>query len=290
MGYTHYGRIGDIWKHLPLCNFLVNEKPRWYIETNSARPCYPLTRSTERDYGIYTILDNASESDVIMNSVFYKTLTNHGGKGAIPREYLGSPGLAMNVLRDNAEKYIFCDIEEEPLDAIRDYAVRIGLSNRVRTYKNDSIKTIDFLRNNLSPSDFIHIDPYSISEKNAEEKTFFDTFLDSVAGGMKSMLWYGFDTNGQRRELVNWMKAKAKSSFIRPGNKVIAIELYLSSIRENEVIVNPGVVGCGIAIGNLSQRSIHEFDGLADELVKIYQNSMIPGGHEGRLEKRRYFL
>ena len=68
MSYTHYGEIGDIWKHLPLCEFLANEKPRYYIESNSAYPVYELTPSWERDYGIYTILGNIAQSSILGGS------------------------------------------------------------------------------------------------------------------------------------------------------------------------------------------------------------------------------
>lgn len=36
MPYSHYGEIGDVWKHLPLCFFLTEEKPTVYVESNSA--------------------------------------------------------------------------------------------------------------------------------------------------------------------------------------------------------------------------------------------------------------
>jgi len=225
-----------------------------------------------------------------MNSIFYQTLANYNDNKTIFNEYLGSPGLAMNVLKDTVEKYIFCDIEENSLNAIKDYSLKLNLSTRVRTFKNDSIKTIDSLIDNFSSSDFIHIDPYSIADKNAEGKTFFDTFLDSVKRGMKSMLWYGYENNYQRKYLYNWMKEKVNSSYIKANNNVILIELFLSSIRENEVIINPGVVGCGIVIGNLSQKSIKEFDVFSDEIVKIYQNSIILDKYSGKIEKEKFVL
>jgi hypothetical protein len=41
MPYNHAGEIGDIWKHLPICDILAIEKPRRYVETNSATRTYP---------------------------------------------------------------------------------------------------------------------------------------------------------------------------------------------------------------------------------------------------------
>ena len=36
MRYIHSGKLGDIWKHLPLCDILLTEQPKRYLETNSA--------------------------------------------------------------------------------------------------------------------------------------------------------------------------------------------------------------------------------------------------------------
>ncbi|BAY49592.1 hypothetical protein SAMD00079811_72210 [Scytonema sp. HK-05] len=36
MSYKHFGRMGDIWNHIPLCEFLAIEQPSSYIEKNSA--------------------------------------------------------------------------------------------------------------------------------------------------------------------------------------------------------------------------------------------------------------
>lgn len=290
MSYMHYGRIGDIWKHLPLCNILVNEKPRYYIESNSAEPEYTLTHSPERDYGIYTFLDKGEKSDIIKNSVFYNTIMNYGDNMVSLNKYPGSPGLAMNILKDSAEKYIFCDIEEEPLNAIKNHSQKTGLADRVETYRGDSIKTIDSLIHNFSSSDFIHIDPYSISDANTEGKTFFDTFLVSVRKGIKSMLWYGYENSYQKKKLNGWMKEKAESAGIRPDNNVTLVEVYMSSIQEKDVIINPGVVGCGVMTGNLSQKSTDELDIFSDELTRIYQNTTVNGRYSGRLLKEKTVL
>ena len=163
MSYIHYARIGDIWKHLPLCTFLANEKPRFYIETNSAYPKYSLSHSPERDYGIYTFLDNVNKSKLLLNSEYHHLLNHINGNEI--KTYLGSPGLALNILKENPEKYIFCDIEKKALKNIQEYAAELNLKGKIEIYKNDSLKTIYPLLNKFSSLDFIHIDPYLIFEK-----------------------------------------------------------------------------------------------------------------------------
>ncbi len=65
MGYSYFGQIGDIWKHLPLCNFLYNESPRKYIESNSGFAQYQLTNTPEQQYGVYTFYRRALSSTIL---------------------------------------------------------------------------------------------------------------------------------------------------------------------------------------------------------------------------------
>lgn len=71
------------------------------------------------------------KSDVIKNSVFYQTLITYKENMTEMNEYLGSPGLAMNVLHNSVERYIFCDIEDKSLEAITNYSRKCNLTNKV---------------------------------------------------------------------------------------------------------------------------------------------------------------
>ena len=64
MPYVHYGRIGDVWKHLPLCSILSIEKPLRYVETNSARAVYALEETPEQKYGVYFLYAQARKSRI----------------------------------------------------------------------------------------------------------------------------------------------------------------------------------------------------------------------------------
>ena len=122
MTYTHFGKQADVLKHLLLCELLRIEKPRVYVETNAACAQYALEKTPEQEYGIYHFLKKAGTAgkECIPERAEY-----HHPKGALHRSayyqqeseamqanrYIGSPGLAMNILGDTA-RYIFFDIEE----------------------------------------------------------------------------------------------------------------------------------------------------------------------------------
>ena len=66
---VHYARIGDVWKHLPLAEVLAIERPCRYWESHAGSSSYPLTRSPERDYGVFLFLERAVRSSVLEGSL-----------------------------------------------------------------------------------------------------------------------------------------------------------------------------------------------------------------------------
>ena len=64
MPYSHFGEIGDLWKHLPLCEILAMEKPEVYVESNSAYSSYSLSHTERQEFGIYTFLAKVKEYDI----------------------------------------------------------------------------------------------------------------------------------------------------------------------------------------------------------------------------------
>ncbi len=94
MANVHYARIGDVWKHLPLAEILAIERPRSYWESHAGSSSYPLTRSPERDYGVFLFLERAVRSSVLEGSA-YRRLLSLRDRGETPTTYPGSPLIAM---------------------------------------------------------------------------------------------------------------------------------------------------------------------------------------------------
>ena len=96
MSYIHYGNIGDIWKHLPLCSFLENEQPKIYIESNSAYATYLLTKNQKQKYGIYTFYEKSIDLNILSKTPYYNIVKKNIN---LPNSrYAGSPALAMEIL------------------------------------------------------------------------------------------------------------------------------------------------------------------------------------------------
>jgi 23S rRNA (adenine2030-N6)-methyltransferase len=97
MANIHYARIGDVWKHLPLAEVLAVERPGSYWESHAGSSSYPLTRSPQRDYGVFLFLERADRSKALKGSA-YRRLLYLRESGGIPPAYPGSPMIAMEML------------------------------------------------------------------------------------------------------------------------------------------------------------------------------------------------
>lgn len=264
--YTHYGKQADMLKHLGLCEVLSKEKPRVYVETNSACARYDLQRSPEQEYGIYHFLQEAELLPPLAQSLYYQ-LESQAMKD---EQYIGSPGLAMNVLKDAADRYIFFDLEQSSLDSVREYAVLQGLSPRVSMYNCDSISGTLALLPSLTKDTFLHIDPYEINRPDKAGHTYLDVFTEAARRGMKCFLWYGYISPEMKSQLNQDIKEAAER--LQTDN-CICVELVTDFFRQTPIPCNPGVLGSGILTANLSEDSNQTLLQYAELLVECYRNS-----------------
>jgi 23S rRNA (adenine2030-N6)-methyltransferase len=289
MSYSHYGEIGDLWKHLPLCSFLSIEDVTKYIESNAAFPIYQLNQTAERNYGIFTFLSKSdmNEFKQLNDTPYLNTLLSIQESNHELTHYLGSPGLAMKLLGKDAS-YVFCDIESKALEEIKIYAV-LHNTLSVETKEGDSIDSLWHFIEKESHSSFLHIDPYKIFELNESRRSYFDLFVKSLSHGMKTMLWYGYETKLEQKEIYEKMvQAFEHSKIDLQEHRVNGIEIEIESIGEANTSVNPGVPGCGVLIANLSNESIVALQQTSGILARAYED-VIYQGLSGRLNKRVTF-
>ena len=195
MGYEHFGRIGDIWKHLPLCEIVKIEDFSTYIETNSAYNNYKLENSPEQEYGIGLFIRRSEGIKQLKESAYYKLIRPHYDQNT----YLGSCGQVMTILQDSIEKYICFDLDSDAIDSISSSALNLGLSNKVETKLMDSATGFTNLLPLLNARTFVHIDPYLISQTNENGDSYINGFIEASKKGIKCFLWYGFTTLKEKR-------------------------------------------------------------------------------------------
>lgn len=273
--YTHYGKQADVFKHLVLCEVLNNEMPTVYLDTNSAYAVYQLEHTQEQDYGIYHFIRNASANDKLKDSLYYRLESDAVLNGC----YYGSPALAMKVMRENADKYYFFDLESKSLDNIKAFAEHQHLGNRIFIQNCDSTKGVMDLLPALPKTTFLHIDPYEIDIEGIDGHTYFDIFVQATLLGMKCLLWYGFMTLDEQLRLDKYIAFHLQKADIQ---NIVGSKLIMNSIKKDTIACNPGVLGSGLLVSNLSDKSNHRLLDFTRLLVEVYKNSLYKD-HDGRL-------
>ena len=270
MSYTHFGKPADVWKHIALCEVMTEEKPLVYVETNSAYATYILNKTPEQQYGIYHFIEKATNHPQLINSVYYKT----ENQAVSESKYLGSPGLAINVLKDITAKFLFFDIEKEALHSINEYAKACHLAEKIKTVNQDSIVGVTDLLTTLPKSTLIHIDPYCIDQPGANGANYLDVFIKASNLGFKCVLWYGFNTIKEKRQLNDFIKKNLKDS---QTENLYCIELIMEIIEEQSTRCNPGILGNGLLTCNLSANSLSAISTYSFLLPDIYKGTKYLG-------------
>ncbi len=219
MANIHFGRIGDIWKHLPLAEILAIEQPEQFWESHAGSAQYGLTPSLERDYGVMYFLKHAPQSETLAASAYFQLLESLWADGAL-RVYPGSPLLAMHALGTRAKRFVFCDLDGRSLATITQAASRRGIAPaQVETIQQDGVtslvRRLEMLPEHAATSALAHIDPYEPLEQSAAGLNAFDLLCRLSERGIKCVLWYAYQSLGERevlfRELSQALSAPGHS-------------------------------------------------------------------------------
>ena len=281
MANVHYARIGDVWKHLPLAEVLSIERPSRYWESHAGSSSYPLTRSPERDYGVFLFLERASRSLALKGSAYRRLLDPHE-RGRTPQTYPGSPLIAMELLGSAGGRFVFCDLDGASLANIAEDARALGVpAGRVRLVQGDGVSTLDGELADLTEEEaagtFVHVDPYRPLEPARGGETPLNLFARAAQRGVGCILWYGFDTRSDRAVVL-----AALREGIAGGAWYGEVSLHAEDL--SEVGFDPGVLGCGVVMCNVSQEALAACGRLGEGLAHAYAGARLPNGRDGALE------
>lgn len=205
MANRHAGRLADIFKHLALAALLDVQRPALYAETHAGNAVYPEQAPapgtvpaprdpmTERVHGVARFLDAMDRDPRLGDSAYGRILREHiAGSATIP----GSPAVAMGVLRDHAT-YLLCDVDPRSTADIEQWAVTVGLGDRVATVTADGMRAVArrVLGGSADPSStFVHVDPYDPLAPGDGGVSALALTRSLISDGVAVMYWYGFDT------------------------------------------------------------------------------------------------
>ncbi|MGD9890801.1 MAG: 23S rRNA (adenine(2030)-N(6))-methyltransferase RlmJ [Dehalococcoidia bacterium] len=288
MANIHYGRIGDVWKHLPLAEILTIERPHHVWESHAGSAFYHLTPSYERDYGVYRVRARAADAPHLAESRYVDLLRSLETEGQI-RIYPGSPAIAMHLLGDESTDFVFCDTDPDSLADIQRAAERLGITpTRLRLVNGDGLTALTQLGDDLAPDEaavtLAHIDPYQTLLSDDSGRNSFDLLCHLSAHGVRCVLWYGYVGDEDRTGIF----AGLHRALDRQRTSASALRLWNGDIRldaagEPSLAANTGVISCGIITAHLGERSINACNQLGRALEQIYADARLMGGYSGAL-------
>jgi 23S rRNA (adenine2030-N6)-methyltransferase len=182
----------------------------------------------------------------------------------------------MTILKDIAHRYIFCDLESEPLAQIHSFSDELGIGDNVATVHGDSIDFGFRFMSELTEDDLMFLDPYQPFDHNAAGASFFDLFIALAKGGYRCVLWYGYDTLPGKAQIAFSLN-HAMTRIECEMHRLKGVNVFLKSLQTDKVSINPGVPGCGILIANLSESSVERLSIFSEELVEIYKGVRYAG-------------
>jgi 23S rRNA A2030 N6-methylase RlmJ len=274
-----FGRIGDVWKHLLLMEVVDSLRPIYYFESHAGSAFYPLTRSPDRDFGVYAFLDAAADSPPLANSRYHSLLR------ALPRDDAGEPsscpgssGLVMMVLGTSA-RYELWDIDEESVRDLREAARSLGVDRDVAIL-GDGLDGVEDETMSLSDDDrrralvlIDPFDPFEASERRGMNSV--DVAVSVAARGVPLFYWYGYDDERER----GW----AWSAFAdHPGSVGDAWAGEIGpATADAPGLFQDGMRGCGVLCVNCPS-AVPAMRAVAESFVEAYRerhpaHSDVPG-------------
>jgi len=158
MANSHFGNLGDVWKHLVLAEVLEREPPRWYAETHAGSAAYLLNRDPQRELGIWRFLAAAPRSAELARSRYYAIARSCAS--ASPASYPGSPLLAMTIL-GNSSSYLLCDLDPGSAADLRSWSRQLGLRNCQVAGADGMAAVAAYLARGEGRDDgLVHVDPF----------------------------------------------------------------------------------------------------------------------------------
>ena len=188
MANSHFGNLGDVWKHLVLAEVLEREPPRWYAETHAGSAAYLLNRDPQREFGIWRFLAAAPRSAELARSRYYAIAGSCAS--ASPASYPGSPLLAMTIL-GNSSSYLLCDLDPGSVADLRSWSRQLGLRNCEVAGADGMAAVAAYLARGEGGGDgLVHVDPFEPDAAGPGGASALECAAGVADSGSALLFWY----------------------------------------------------------------------------------------------------
>jgi 23S rRNA A2030 N6-methylase RlmJ len=284
MANRHFGKLADIWKHLPLAEILKIEHPSHYWESHAGSARYEMVDDAERRFGAQRFLEVSGNYPRLESSRYRQQLVPMASDSGRLDTYPGSPVVAMTELGSTAS-YLFCDTDQESADDLKATAARLGLQSQVVVANADGMSTLheELVTRSLDGKVIAHLDPFDSHVEGPAGLSALDLAAELISNGVGLMYWYGYSDPSERAWALKELGDYGEGSPLWCGDMMVGSTVSEEAGGDLGDGTTPGT-GFGIVLANVSDRSISSCQQLGRELAKAYEGAPQPNGEVGHLE------
>lgn len=282
MANRHFGKLADVWKHLPLAEITAMERPDHYCETHAGNASYPMVDDPERRFGVQRFHEIAESHSALRDSQYLHLLRTFENDDGSLHTYPGSGLLAM-LGRGNDASYLLCDLDPESVASLEAAAERIGVKD-VRGVVADGMTTVHDHVSQLSGTTLVHIDPFDPTATGPSGLSALGLAVQLIDDGIGLLYWYGYDTPNERA----WA-AEALAQRVAGATDIWCGDIMITTTGTEPIdgdlgrATTPGT-GFGIVCANLSSTTIDACARLGHELALAYDQVTLPSGEPGGID------
>jgi 23S rRNA (adenine2030-N6)-methyltransferase len=267
MANRHFGKLGDVWKHLILAEILQNNPPSQYWETHAGSAYYDLSRDSTRQHGVIQFIKRAGNFPQLSKCAYLKALQ------ALPGKYPGSAALAMRIVGNHAH-YILCDLDSASAETLKQESksldAQILIEDGMTVISQQASVTTD------PGKILVCIDPYDPFEcATPNSPNSVELAISLAQAGFRVFYWYGYDNIKQRGLVCNSIAAKVSGDCHWCGDfQVPASFIYPEK---------SGLWGGGVLLLNTNEEEKQTAKHLSLALKKLMCGDILPGNKPERL-------
>ena len=278
MANRHFGKAGDVWKHLMLCEVLAALEPTHYAESHAGTGAYDLVYDDERNYGVGHFLEVSPVIETLGASAYAHALHRFTSTGRA--RYPGSALQAMTLLGDTCE-YLFCDVDPVSADDLRLQGRDLELS-RCQVAERDGMTAVaEWLDSRAGSRCVVHIDPFDPFAAQPGGLSAVQLAGRVSESGSVLVYWYGFDSSAEQA----WALAEIAQC---TSKSLTCLDVIVTDGTDQDMNGNLGVgttpgTGFGVVLANVEKQVIANCDRLGRDLIRTYSDKRLPNGEQGRL-------
>jgi 23S rRNA A2030 N6-methylase RlmJ len=223
---------------------------------------------------------------VLSCTEYVRTLDDLIGHSNDHARYPGSALLALRMPGAAKRRYLFCDVDGGSIASIRQAAAQEHVDpTSVQTINGDGIDACRQATEQCAQATrqrtLLLVDPFRISEPNAQGWTSADLFAHASSRGVMAVLWYCARTR-EETESVRGVIAQLVTRVEDDECAAWRGEIACAALDE-PTFAAPGVGMCGLLCANLPDTALRRLGALGEALADLYADATLPNGTGGAL-------